>query len=150
MFYVRIVYGLLFGLTLVIPSILITELVTKMWRGRFIIITFATYEIGKIYLICLCFIYLEDYETGNWRGMILVNVWPALIVFFGSLFFLYESPRLHLIKEKFSKAFSTINKIGILNQGDNYEKLIFKEVKTYINKYIERLISIIYISLKED
>lgn len=97
MFILRFIYGVLFGLTIPLSSTLLSETSPKDLRGRYLVYLHFFYQVGKIYLICLCFIFLEDYSHGEWRKLILINVIPSTLCFICSIVMLEESPRLYLV-----------------------------------------------------
>ncbi len=72
-------------------------------------------------LICV-FIFLDNYEEGNWRGIFILNSIPALVCFIGSLCFLNESPRFYLSKKRYEECFEILNNIGRKN-NENYLEL---------------------------
>lgn len=63
-----------------LSSILISEVATKAYRGRYVVALNLNYQLGKFYCILLLFIFMNDYETGNWRGLILSNMIPRVFV----------------------------------------------------------------------
>ena len=69
MIFIRTFYGFVIGLTLSIGVVIITEISPKHIRGRALVIIQATIILGKLYLIMLGFIFLNDLESGNWRAM---------------------------------------------------------------------------------
>jgi MFS family permease len=123
MLVLRFIFGVLIGYTMPLSSILLSETSPKEVRGRYLVWLHFFYQCGKIYLICLCFIFLEDYSHGNWRSLILFNVIPSTICFVFSIILLNESPRLYLVHHEYKEAFSSIDQIGIINKGDKYHNL---------------------------
>ena len=77
------------------------------------------YVAGKIYLVLLCFIFLDGYSSGNWRGLIRFNGIPIGISFLCSIFFLDETIRYYLNKGKYQKAFKEIEHMQYLNVGES-------------------------------
>ena len=60
---------------------------------------------GKLYVIFLCYIFLDDYTTGNWRNLLRFCSIPAGISFLGTVFYLQETFRFSLIKGRYRDAF---------------------------------------------
>ena len=60
------------------------------------IIIFLFGGLGVVFLIILMIIFLDDYESGNYRSIELVIIITYLICSLVSLIFLTESPRLLL------------------------------------------------------
>jgi MFS family permease len=69
MLFIRTLYGFIIGLTLPIGIIIITEITPKHIRGRALVIIQGTIILGKIYLLLLSLIFLDDLESGNWRAL---------------------------------------------------------------------------------
>lgn len=89
----RLLFGIVFGLTPPLGSVYVSEIVVAKYRGRFTFTLSILFILGKMYLTALCFIFLDNYESGNWRGLIRFNAWPLALNFLGSLFYLKESIR---------------------------------------------------------
>ena len=72
--------------------------------------------LGKIYVIFLCYIFLDDYTTGNWRNLLRFCSIPAFISLVGTLL-LQETIRFSLNKGRYSEAFEQINLAIIANKN---------------------------------
>jgi hypothetical protein len=77
------------------------------------------YNLGKLYFVLLCYIFLNDYESGNWRELILFNSLPVFLCFAGTVFLISESPRFILAHGRYSEAFSAINSAIQTNEGQH-------------------------------
>lgn len=73
------------------------------------------YVAGKVYLVFLCFFFLDDYTSGNWRGLIRFNGLPVLVCFLLSIIFLNETIRFYLNKGMYFRAFEEIEEVQKLN-----------------------------------
>jgi len=102
MLVLRLLFGIVFGLTYPLAYIYMSEVSISHNRGRMSFSLGLMYVLGKIYLVLLCFYFLNDYESGNWRGLIRFNGIPVVISFFGAIFWLNETVRFYLNKGKFS------------------------------------------------
>lgn len=91
-------YGLTFGTLNPLGYVYITEITEPQYRGRFSYALTLIYILGKIYFVSLCFIFLDDYTSGNWRGLIRFNGIPISIAFILSILYLTETIRYHLSK----------------------------------------------------
>lgn len=98
MIILRLLFGLVYGITYPLGFIFISEITIANYRGRFSLGLSLIYIFGKIYFVLLCFVYLEDYTTGNWRGLIRFNGIPVTAAFILSLLFLHETIRYLLNK----------------------------------------------------
>ena len=96
---------MVFGSTSPLGYVFISEVVESKVRGRFTFSLTILYVLGKIYLVSLCFIFLNDYQSGNWRGLIKFNTIPVFICFLGSMFYIKETVRYSMAKGKYSEAF---------------------------------------------
>lgn len=92
----RLLFGIVFGTSYPLGYIFISEVTESKYRGRFGYSMGVLFVIGKIYLALLCIFYLNDFTSGNWRGLIRVNGIPVAISFILSLFFLKETVRYYL------------------------------------------------------
>lgn len=70
------------------------------------------YIFGILYLTGCCFIFLDSYSSGNWRGLLRVNSIPALICLIGSIVLLRESPRLYIAQGLYQKGFMELDLMG--------------------------------------
>ena len=92
----RLFFGLVFGTTCPLATIFVIEITEAKYRGRYQYSLTLLYIFGKIYFVCLCFVFLEDYTQGNWRGLMRFNGIPILLAFIFALFFLKETVRYSL------------------------------------------------------
>jgi hypothetical protein len=108
---------LVFGTTNPLSTIFIIEITEAKYRGRYQYCLTLLYIFGKMYFTCLCFLFLDDYTSGNWRGLMRFNGLPIALAFIFSLFFLKETVRYSLSRGQFDIAFEEIeNMMKINNQ----------------------------------
>lgn len=62
----RFMIGLLFGASLPISMVVIGEITPKSSRGMFIVLLQIIFTVGKLYIIACSYIFLTDYEHGDW------------------------------------------------------------------------------------
>jgi len=98
----RLLFGIVFGVTYPMAYIYMSEVSISQNRGRMSFGLGLMFVLGKIYLVLLCFYFLNDFESGNWRGLIRFNGIPVVISFIGAIFWLNETVRFYLNKGKFS------------------------------------------------
>ena len=100
----RVLLGLGVGVIAVAVPLYVGELVPAAQRGRYVTMfqLFLTLGIVAAYFIDLLFT-----PSGNWRGMFAVVLIPAVILFIGS-FFMPESPRWLIAKNREGKARKTL------------------------------------------
>ena len=67
------------------------------------------YIFGVLYLTGCCYIFLDSFSSGNWRGLLRAISVPALISLSGTILFLRESPRLHIAQGKYRLGFMELN-----------------------------------------
>lgn len=106
----------MFGTTSPIGYVFITEVSVAEYRGRFAFSLTLMYVAGKAYLVLLCFFFLDDYTSGNWRELIRFNGLPVLTCFILSLFYLKETVRYYLSKGYYTEAFDEIIEIAKENK----------------------------------
>lgn len=105
----RFCLGVLFGLTMPISMVVVSEIVPLQYRGKFVVLLQLIYALGVLYMIGCCGIFLIDYTHGDWRTLLLVNSIPPLLCFLGSIYYLHESPRYYVDTANFHRAFLGIN-----------------------------------------
>ncbi|CAD8064426.1 unnamed protein product [Paramecium sonneborni] len=138
----RLLFGIVFGTSYPLGYVFITEITEPKYRGRFGYSMGVLFVIGKIYLAFLCILYLEDFTTGNWRGLIRVNAIPVAISFIFSLFFLKETARFYLNQRKYEVAFDQIDTTieenlkvqGILTEEEKQGLINWQEKQIQINQ----------------
>jgi len=108
MCFLRLAYGAIFGFTLPLSYVIVCEIVLAAKRGRIGTILAIFYNFGKIYFVMLCYIFLDDYQSGNWRGLILFNSIPVFFCFIGTILYVTESPRFVLANEQYFESFELI------------------------------------------
>ncbi|CAD8074836.1 unnamed protein product [Paramecium sonneborni] len=117
MMFLRLFFGIVFGTSYPLGYVFITEVSEPKYRGRFAYTMGLLFVVGKIYLAILCFFYLDDYTSGNWRGLIRINGIPVALAFIFSLFFLKETVRYYLNRGKYQIAYEEIEQIISENTG---------------------------------
>lgn len=101
----RLISGSVFGTIYPLGYVFITEVTEQKYRGRFGYSMGVLFVLGKIYLAILCFYFLEDFTSGNWRGLIRVNGIPVALIFIFSIIMLKETTRYYLNKKRYIEAF---------------------------------------------
>lgn len=129
----RLLFGLVIGATSPLGYVYITEVAVTKYRGRFSFALTLMLDAGKIYLMLLCFVFLDDYTSGNWRGLIRFNGVPLITCFLSSLIFLRETIRFYLNRGKYVEAFCEIEKVQALNNGP-YISLTDEQVSRAISR----------------
>ncbi|CAD8183877.1 unnamed protein product [Paramecium octaurelia] len=115
MIILRFLYGLTFGTLNPLGYVYVTEITEAKYRGRFSYALTLIYILGKIYFVILCFIFLDDYTSGNWRGLIRFNGIPITIAFILSILYLTETIRSHLSKGEYEIALNLIDQQITIN-----------------------------------
>lgn len=113
----RLLFGVVVGATNPLGYVYVTEVAVTKYRGRFAFSMTLMFVAGKIYLVALCFIFLDDYTSGNWRELIRFNSVPLIVCFLSSLVFLRETIRYYLNKGHYATAFEEIENVIARNQG---------------------------------
>jgi MFS transporter, SP family, arabinose:H+ symporter len=106
----RFIGGLAVGAASVISPMYISEVAPKKIRGALVSLNQLTIVLG-ILITYLSNWFLEDTGENNWRYMFAAQIAPA-ILFFGALFFIPESPRYLLKKNRVEKARYILTKIN--------------------------------------
>lgn len=89
----RLCYGFTYGFTIAITTSIFAEITPSKYRGKGILLLNFCVSIGKLYGLLLAYIFLDTFTSGQWRLMMIFSCFPNILVFFGSLIYLEESPR---------------------------------------------------------
>ena len=111
----RFLYGFCYGFSLPLTISIVSEIIPLQYRGKCIVITNFFVSIGKVYGIILAWIVLKDLNSGNWRLLMVICSLTSLIVMYGMIYHVRESPRFLLSIEKYDEAIEVINHIGKTN-----------------------------------
>lgn len=60
-------------------------------------------------------IYMEDFVKGNWRAVALASLVPCLIMLFGNIFLIKDSPRHLIVKNQTAEGIEIMNHMGKVN-----------------------------------
>jgi len=101
----RLLFGIIFGVTYPLAYIYMSEVSISKNRGRMSFSLGLMFVFGKAYLALQCIFFLNDFESGNWRGLIRFNGIPVLASFIAAILWLNETARYYLNKGKFCQAF---------------------------------------------
>ncbi|CAD8128532.1 unnamed protein product [Paramecium sonneborni] len=150
----RFFFGVIFGTTIPLGHIVISEIVPAKIRGQVMTIVATVFIIGKIYCTGLQMIFLDDYKSGHWRMLLIVNSIPLLLCFISSLIYLRESPRFYFTKQNYDQGFIELEHIGKVNNGTSYQltdeqKQGILEQQQQINQEQQPIKSIKYLFSKQ-
>ena len=104
----RFLLGLAIGGAAPLPYVILGEIIEVRFKARFVYCLNFAYLTGKLYVIFLCYIFLKNFEDGNWRGLLLATSLPLLISFIATIT-LKETAAFLLHKERFNEAFQQIH-----------------------------------------
>jgi len=93
MFLVRLGFGFIFGTTIPLGHVVISEIVPANIRGSIMTLVATIFIIGKVYCTFLCMLLLTGFDSGHWRILTVLNSIPLLLCCMGSYLILRESPR---------------------------------------------------------
>ncbi|CAK81843.1 unnamed protein product (macronuclear) [Paramecium tetraurelia] len=136
----RLMFGIVFGTSYPLGYVFISEVTEPRYRGRFGYSMGVLFVIGKIYLAFLCIFYLNDFTSGNWRGLIRVNGIPVAISFILSLFFLKETVRYYLNSREYKVAFDLID--STIQENQREPEILTEEEKQGLMNWQEKQIQI--------
>ncbi|CAD8208345.1 unnamed protein product [Paramecium octaurelia] len=117
----RFCFGVIFGTTIPLGHVVISEIVPAKIRGQIMTIVATVFIIGKIYCTGLQMVFLDDYKSGHWRMLLIVNSIPLFLCFVSSLIYLRESPRYYFTKQNYDQGFLELEHIGKVNNGTAYQ-----------------------------
>lgn len=103
----RLMIGLAIGIGSCVSPVYTSELASEQQRGWLVNLYVVSVQLG-VFLSFLCGYLLS--QEGNWREMIGIGIVPAIILSV-AIFFLPESPRWLVIKNKTTKAFDILSRL---------------------------------------
>ena len=156
--FIRFFFGFLIGVVSPLSVSIITESFPTDLSGRIFILCRIGLMVGELFSACLGVVFIEkDLKHGNWRALLIIPAFPALIGFALSYKYLIEPPRYYLAKKDIHQAELCLRNISqintaIYNTFDSSErntildfitditvtvKLPLKNSKRYLKKNLE-------------
>lgn len=117
--FLRVLYHIFVGFTYIVSYALLTEFSPKQNRGKLLNATKIIFIFGELFACLLAFLALKNLEKGNWPALL---GYSNIAHFFGlifAIFFIDESARFYLQKNKHAEAFQVISKMALLNLGSS-------------------------------
>jgi putative MFS transporter len=93
------------------------------YRGKGLLLLNFFISIGKIYGVFLAYFFLKSFTEGDWKSMMIMSSLPNIIVLYGVVNHIQESPRYLIAKGRFEEAFRIINLMIIKNNGEQSQLL---------------------------
>ncbi len=133
----RILSGVAVGVAALVCPMYIAEVAPASMRGRLV----SFYQLAIVSGLLLA--YLSNYVllnsgVNNWRWMFSSQTIPSLL-FFGGLFFVPESPRWLIVKNKNAEALRVLNKVGGARYAATEEAMIKKSFAMAIKENVRDL-----------
>ena len=127
----RIIIGFAVGVVSFVAPLYLSEISIKEKRGQIV----SFYQLSLTFGILFSYFvnYLCSFSEFNWRLMLLVGAFPALILFFGMLF-QNETPRWLVLNNQEQEARNTFTK---LNFEIDFEKEIENIKNTQLNQNVK-------------
>jgi putative MFS transporter len=117
---IRGLFGFLLGYVVPIVPTLCAELIPMASRGKVTVIINALFSVGQFFATIFAWFFLNSLSSVNWRGMLLFCSFPPLIVWYGSMKYLEESPPFIIVKNDIKTGLELLNKIGTINKPDTF------------------------------
>lgn len=128
---VRALFGVLLGFVLPLVPGIASEWSPIEKRGKIMTVITAMYNIGQLLSILLASLCLENLGSGNWRILLLLSSFPSLLVFYGCLKFMVESPRYVMLSQDIHAGFDVLNYVIKYNKLN--EENLFQTDKDFEN-----------------
>jgi sugar porter (SP) family MFS transporter len=136
----RLLSGIAVGVAAMVCPVYIAEIAPANLRGRLVTFYQLAITMGLLLAYFSNYLLLNSGEN-NWRWMFSSQTVPSLLFFFG-LFFVPESPRWLIKKNKEKQAFQILAKIGgndfAANEVENIRKSFLNEVKERVNDLLKK------------
>lgn len=100
LYFLRFIYGFIYGITLPISTTFYSEITSTKMRGKGVIIINSAVAIGLIVGVVIASVILPNTNSGNWRLLMSVSSMPAFILFYGAYKHLLESPRFLVVDKR--------------------------------------------------
>ena len=128
---IRGLFGFLLGYIVPIVPTLCAELIPMEKRGKVTVIINALFSVGQFLATLVAWFFLDNLSSGNWRGMLLFCSFPPLLVWYGSLRYLKESPPFIIVKKNVEEGVELLNHIGKINKPDSFVPFCQSEHKEF-------------------
>lgn len=126
---VRGIFGLFIGFTVPLAPAMGSELTPMKYRGRGVVVINFFFSLGKIFGVLVAKGCLDTIHSGDWRKMLILASLPALIVWFGTLIWVKESPRFLIATGKVKEGVEILNHVAEYNQPGQAEKITAEEIQ---------------------
>jgi MFS family permease len=120
--FIRGIFGFMLGYVVPLVPTLCAELIPMEIRGKTTVVVNTMFSIGQFLAGVIAYFCLDNLSSGNWRLMLLFCSFPPLLVWFGSYWYLIESPRYIVVKDGVEKGIEVLNQIGKMNKGDSFQE----------------------------
>lgn len=111
----RFFFGINMGLISNLSAVYLSEITPKDIRGRVLVFFQLFYTFGELLTILFAYIFLNNFNSGNWRAMAAWSSIPSIITFLFCFIFMSESPRYLLVKKQYDDFFILVKKIIKIN-----------------------------------
>jgi len=132
MIILRLFYGFVFGITIPIGLLMVTEISLPEIRGRMSIYLQFMHFFGKLYGMFWAFEYIENLSEGDWRSLAITNTIPTFFMVIFSLCFLKESPRFLIVNNRIDEGVLILNEMGASNHKEKFIPLTNGEIQGLI------------------
>lgn len=76
----RLIYGIVYGISLPLTTSMLSEIIPIKYRGKGLVIINMFVSVGKIVGCIYASICLKDLTEGNWRLMMALSSFPSLVI----------------------------------------------------------------------
>lgn len=130
----RLLFGVSVGIISPLSATYMCEVTPIHLRGKMLIFTGTFFSLGEIITCLIAYIFLDTFDSGNWRALVMWSAGPGVLTFLLAIFYLEESPRYLLAFQKYDEAFKLINRI--IKRNNNDEMLaLSQEQKDCLRKW---------------
>jgi putative MFS transporter len=138
LFISRILMGIGIGTQIIAATNLAAESIPTKNRSHFLANMWIAFPFGEMYVCIIGLNVMPNFETGQWRVLLLYSLVPVVLCFLTS-FFLLESSRFYLAHGKYEEATQILNTLSSysnthLEQGE-IDLIIIESKNNVLNKY---------------
>lgn len=126
---IRGIFGLIIGFSIPLGPAFASELTPISYRGRALVAINSSFSIGSLYAVVVAAFCLDSLTSGNWRAMLIWCSLPALIVWFGTLKWVKESPRYLIAINKINEGVEVLNYMAQVNNPTGFRPISSEEIE---------------------
>jgi putative MFS transporter len=121
--FIRGIFGFILGYVIPLVPTMCAEIIPMNLRGKVTVVINTIFSVGQFLAAIISYFCLSNLSSGNWRLLLLICSIPPILVWYGCVKYLRESPRFIILKDNnIDDGIKILNEIGRINKGDNFKE----------------------------